>query len=197
MIGLSEGAVSRRRRAAARVVCLTVGVVRCRPRIWRRVVLKESIGLHRLHACVQQLFGWTDYQTHAFAVGERQYGNPVSRGDRLVADDRAVALRDLDLSVGRRLIYGYQLGEGWFVAIRVERLGPPARGQRYPLCLEGERAGPPEACAGVAAFHGLLRSLRSPDSEACQSWRRILGYDFDPVAFSCAAMNAGLRRLGK
>lgn len=197
VIGVSEGALSCRRRAAARVVCLTVELVGCRPRIWRRLVVKESIGLHRLHACVQHLFGWTDYQTHAFAVGDRHYGNPVSRGDRLVADDRTVTLRDLNLSVGRRLIYGYQFGEGWLATIRVERFGPPERGQRYPRCLEGERAGPPETFGSVAAFHRFLRSLRTPDSEASRTWRTILGYDFDPAAFSCEGMNAGLRQLGK
>lgn len=174
-----------------------VEVVGCRPRIWRRLVVKEGIGLQKLHACLQHVLGWSDYQTHAFAVGETQYGNPVTRGDRLVTDDRTVTLRDLSLAAGKRLIYGYHFGEGWVVSLRVERVVAPERGQRYPLCVEGERAGPPEACGGVADFHALLRALKDPQSSAAAHWRVRLGYDFDPVAFSCETMNAGLRQLGK
>jgi len=197
VIGLSDGSLSPRRRMPARVALLMAEVVGCRPRIWRRLAVKEAIGLPKLHACLQYVFGWSDYQTHAFAVGEMQYGNPVTRSERSVADDRAVTLRDLSLAVGKRMIYGYHFGEGWLVSLRVERFGAPERGRRYPLCLEGERAGPPEACGGMAGFHALLRGLKDPQSKTAAHWRALLGYDFEPDAFSCETMNAGLRQLGK
>jgi hypothetical protein len=161
------------------------------------LAVKEAIGLPKLHACLQHVFGWSDYQTHSFAVGEMQYGNPVTRAERSVADDRAVTLRDLHLAVGKRLIYGYHFGEGWLVSLRVERLSAPERGRRYPLCLQGERAGPPEACGGVADFHTLLRAVKDPQSTAAAHWRARLGYEFDPGLFCCETMNAGLRQLGK
>ncbi len=46
------------------------------PVIWRRVQVRGSITLPRLHPVFQRVMGWTDSHLHLFRVGEVEYGLP-------------------------------------------------------------------------------------------------------------------------
>jgi len=79
MISLHEGrGPGARKRAGRRVYTLRLTVAGIQPRIWRRLQVRETMWLNRLHEAAQVLFGWYDYQTHMFSIGERRYGNPVT-----------------------------------------------------------------------------------------------------------------------
>ena len=117
--------------------------------------------LSRLHDSIQVAFDWFDYQAHVFALDDLRFGNPQKRDDLVVEDDRDVTLGDLNLAHRDRMTYDYQFGEGWRVDIRVEKTAGASKGVRYPACIGGERAGPPEDCGGVEAFHDMLACRRT------------------------------------
>ena len=130
--------------AGAGAFTLRLNVVACQPRIWRRFLVRESMWLSRLHDTIQIAFDWFDYQTHAFNLDDLRFGNPLKREELTIEDDRDVTLADLDLEHRERFTYGYHFGEGWQIELKVEKTGGIEKGAQYPVCLAGERAGPPE-----------------------------------------------------
>ena len=116
-------------------------------------------------------------------------GNPVRREDFVVEDDRDVTLADVDLAHREGFAYDYQFGEGWRVEVRIERVGPVEKKVAYPLCLAGERAGPPEDCGGIDAYHDMLACLQEPNTDLGREWREWLGPDYDPARCDLAAIN--------
>lgn len=197
MISLHEGRGAKARKPPERVFSLRLTAAGCQPRVWRRLLVRETMWLARLHDSIQVLFDWFDYQTHAFTLDDLRFGNPVKRDDLIVEDDRDVALADLDLETRTHFVYTYNFGEGWPVEIKVEKTGVVEKGLRYPLCLAGERAGPPEDCGGLEAFQDMLACLKSPDTDLGREWREWLGPDYDPAACDLEKINAALRKLGK
>ncbi len=196
MISLQEGLGSARRKAAEKVLVLRLEVAGTSPRIWRRLLVRESMWLSRLHDTIQILFDWFDYQTHLFSLDDLRLGNPVKRDDFMVEDDRDVTLADLDLGARGRIAYTYDFGEGWQVDIRVEKNQLVEKGVHYPQCVGGERAGPPEDCGGLEAFHDMLACIAEPDTELGREWLEWLGPDYRADACDVAKINKALRKLG-
>lgn len=197
MISLHEGQGSAKRKAPEKVFVLRLDVVGTRPRIWRRLLVRETMWLSRLHDTIQILFDWFDYQTHAFAFDELRFGNPLRREELTIEDDRDVTLADLDLERRERFTYGYHFAEGWQVDIKIEKIEPVTKGMAYPQCVAGERAGPPEDCGGLEAFHDMLACLKEPDTDLGSEWREWLGPDYDPDVCDLDKIQKALRKLGK
>ena len=67
---------------------------------------------------------------------------------------------------------------------------------KYPVCLEGERACPPEDCGGVWGYDDLLEAIRNPKHEEHESMLEWIGGRCDPEDFDAKqatkAMNKGL-----
>jgi len=197
MISLQEGKGPGRKKPAPRVLCLRLVVAGTQPRVWRRLLVRETMWLSRLHDSIQIAFDWFDYQTHTFALDDLKFGNPVKRDELNIEDDRDVTLADLNLVHRDKMAYEYQIGEGWRVDVRVEKTVAPGKGTPYPLCVAGERAGPPEDCGGLEAFHDMLACLKEPASELGREWLGWLGPDYDPNACDLDKVNRALRKLGK
>jgi hypothetical protein len=197
MISLQEGKGPGAKKAVARILCLRLVVAGTQPKVWRRLLVRETMWLSRLHDAIQVAFDWFDYQTHVFALDDLKFGNPMKRDDLMVEDDRDVTLADLNLAHRDRMAYDYLFGDGWRVDVRVEKVAAAAKGVHYPSCIGGERAGPPEDCGGIEAFHDMLSCLKEPASELGKEWVGWLGPDYDPVACDLDKVNQALRKLGK
>jgi hypothetical protein len=197
MISFREGKGAGLKKPLTRVLCLRLVVVGTQPRVWRRLLVRETMWLSRLHDSIQIAFDWFDYQTHTFALDDLKFGNPVKRDELNVEDDRDVTLADLNLVHRDKMNYEYQIGEGWHVDVRVEKTVAPVKGTNYPLCIAGERAGPPEDCGGLEAFHDMLACLKEPASDLGREWLGWLGPDYDAGACDLDKVNRALRKLGK
>lgn len=197
MIGLHEGKGPGARKHTEKVFSLRLSVVGCSPRVWRRLLVRESMWLTRLHDCIQVAFDWFDYQTHVFTLDDLKFGNPVRKDDLAIEDDRDVTLADIDLATRDRLLYEYQFGEGWQVEIRVEKTVAMEKGQTYPVCSAGERAGPPEDCGGLEAYHDMLACIKEPNTDLGREWLEWLGPNYDPAVCDLEKVNKALRKLGK
>ena len=197
MISLHEGKGSKVRKPPERVFVLRLSLVGCQPPIWRRLQVRESMWLSRLHDSIQVAFEWFDYQTHAFNLDDLRFGNPLRRDDLTIEDDRDVTLADLNLEHRERFTYGYHFGEGWQIDIKVEKSGPVEKKRVYPICTGGERAGPPEDCGGVEAFHDMLTCSKEPDTDLGREWLEWLGPDYEPAVCDVAKITRALRKLGR
>jgi hypothetical protein len=78
--------------------------------------------------------------------------------------------------------YVYDYGDNWRHRVVLEAVVAPEPGRTYPVCLEGERACPPEDVGGAAGYEDLLGILKDPGHERFDEMRRRVG-DFDSEKF--------------
>jgi len=168
-----------------------------RPPIWRRVQVPSNISLNKLHRLLQAVMPWDDYHLHQFIVDGVYYGEPDPDDDfgfELKSDGTA-KLNQAASGAGARFIYEYDFGDGWEHEIVVEKIVPPEAGIKYPICLAGKRACPPEDCGGIPGYARFLEAIQNPKHEEHESLLRWVGGSFDPEAFDLDDINYRLKRI--
>ena len=165
------------------------------PPVWRRLLVPAAIKLDRLHDLIQAAIGWHDGHLHAFSAGGVDYGIPDPElGHR---DERRTPLRRLLAKRGDRVRYTYDFGDDWEHEIVVEKVLAAEPGARYPVCIGGRGACPPEDCGGTWGYAELRATLADPDhAEEHDQMLEWLGLEradeFDATAFDIDAVNEAL-----
>lgn len=168
------------------------------PPIWRRFHVPSDTRLSTLHPIIQVVMGWTNSHMHQFKVGKTYYGETYPDdmdGMPETRDERKAKLEELVSRPRAKFVYEYDFGDSWEHEIALEKILPAEAGVKYPVCLEGQRACPPEDCGGVWGYVDLLTVLQDeehPEHEEMLEW---LGEEFDPEAFRLAEINAALKRI--
>jgi hypothetical protein len=164
------------------------------PPVWRRVLVPGGYTLDRLHRVVQHTMGWQDYHLHSFEIDGAQYGDPDPDGELALRDELDARL-DAVAAKGCRFTYTYDFGDWWEHHIEVEDVLPADPDERYPVCLGGERACPPEDVGGAYGYADLLSAVADRDHPEHERMRSWLGRDFDPEAFAADIATILLRRM--
>jgi len=165
------------------------------PPIWRVFQLSGDATLYRLHLIIQEVMGWTNSHLFMFTIDGIDYSEPdPDLGDEVRSAHRA-RLSQVIRHTRQRLRYEYDLGDSWQHSIKVEKVLAPVAGARYPLCLGGERACPPEDCGGLGGYAELLDTIGDPEHEEYEEMVEWLGGEFDPEEFDLGGVNQALRRM--
>jgi len=155
------------------------------PPVWRRLLVPATIRLDRLDRVIQAAMGWTNSHLHMFIHHTGHYGVPDL--DLPLHNERDATLRDLAGGEGDAFGYEYDFGDGWEHEVRLEKLVSAEPGGRYPRCLAGARACPPEDCGGTSGYAELIDTLADPnhpDHHDMLQWLGIeKGTEFDPARF--------------
>ena len=167
-----------------------------RPPIWRRLRVPSDATLAKLHRILQVALGWEDGHLHRFRVGGLTYGDRGVLGDVVDRSERTARLDRVASSERSTLCYEYDFGDGWELAIVVEAVLPPEAGVRYPVCVAGKRACPPEDCGGPWGYGELLDAIGNPLHPAHADRLAWLGGPFNPEAFDLEEVNRRLARAG-
>ena len=186
------GTAKRASTPPASVHQLKVTLQGVRPPIWRRLRVPSDVTLVTLHRILQVAMGWEDGHLHRFRVGAASYGDRGLLGDVVDRSERTARLDQVASSEQRKFCYEYDFGDGWEHSIVVEAVLPPEVGVRYPVCLAGKRACPPEDCGGPWGYGELLDAIGNPLHPAHADRLAWPGGRFDPEAFDAAGVN---RRL--
>lgn len=154
------------------------------PPVWRRVLVPAAIRLDRLHEIIQAAMGWQNAHLHAFIHGQTYYGLPDP--ELRHRDERTTKLNDL-VTPGDRLVYTYDFGDDWDHEILIEEEATAETGLRYPWCVAGQAACPPEDAGGWPGYVRLIDILTDPGHDEHQDMLDWLGLDnhsqFDPARF--------------
>jgi len=194
-----------------------------KPPIWRRVAVPSDIRLSNLHWVIQIVMGWGNYHLHQFIVpdyrpkptrGEMQVLGRSGQWEKLAGymrrdrywsnpqfeleeaeDESNVKLSELAPEVKSKFIYEYDFGDGWEHEVKVVKIGPPTEGIKYPICLAGKLACPPDDSGGIWGYYDMLEVLKDPKHEDYKDTREWIGKNFDPERFNLEKVNAGLAKL--
>jgi hypothetical protein len=166
-----------------------------RPPIWRRLLVAGDTRLARLHDVLQIAMGWTDSHLHQFTAGGIAYGQPDREYGLDVRDERRVALSQVLAREKAKLAYQYDFGDSWEHDVLVEKILAPEPGVRYPICIAGRRACPPEDCGGIWGYAGFIEAIRDPQHPEHDDTLEWIGGDFDPEQLDLDAINQELSRI--
>lgn len=107
--------------------------------------------------------------------------------------EKAATVKHVLLRVGASLRWDYDFGDGWEHDVVVEAIESPVEGKRYPVCLDGARACPPEDCGGISGYERLLAALADPWDPEHDELVEWAPDGFDPEVFDLVAANRRLR----
>ncbi len=163
-----------------------------KPPVWRRVQVKDCT-LAQLHDILQTCMGWTNSHLHAFEIGGEQYSEPDPTGMMETEDERKVKLSQVVTGRIKKFTYTYDFGDNWDHVIEVEKTLPAEAAVRYPRCIAGKRACPPEDCGGSWGYGDFLKAIQDPKHPEHEEMMEWAGGTFDPEQFDIGAINKNLR----
>lgn len=166
-----------------------------KPPIWRRVQVTSATSLYRLHKILQVVMGWDDYHLHEFIIDEIHYGEPSPDYMFKMKNDKTVKLGQVVSEEGAKFTYIYDFGDSWNHKILVEKILPVESDKKYPICLKGKRACPPEDCGGVGGYYEFLEAIQDPNNPEHEDMLEWVGGSFDPEAFNLDEINQKLRKV--
>jgi len=169
------------------------------PPIWRRIQTKDCT-LDKLHEHIQTAMGWTNSHLHQFKIDGVIYGDPQLlyegwEGEIPPVNSLRTKLSKIIPKDGKRFHfeYEYDFGDGWEHEILFEGFLSAEKGARYPLCLEGERACPPEDVGGIYGYPEYLEAVSNPKHKRHKEFIRWNGL-FDPEKFDAPAATKEMRK---
>ncbi len=164
-----------------------------KPPIWRRLLVSEAVSLFTLHEIIQIAMGWTDSHMHQFIIAGEYYSTPSPDDLEPVIDERRHRLGHVAPAEKDKFIYEYDFGDSWEHDVVVEKIIPPEQGAKYPVCITGKRACPPEDVGGVWGYETFLAAMKDPDHEEHESYKEWWGMEFHPEALDLDDINEALQ----
>lgn len=160
--------------------------------------MSGDASLYQLHRILQIVMGWEDYHLYQFEVCGLLYGDPHPDYENFeiqMRDARRIRVRQTMTREEARAVYTYDFGDGWRHELVIEKILPARSGIAYPVCLDGERACPPEDCGGIGGYAHLLKVINDPAHPEYEEMRVWLGQQFDPESFDMVRINKRLRTM--
>jgi hypothetical protein len=173
---------------------LKVALTEIAPPVWRRLLIPAGYTLDRVHRVIQYAMGWQDLHLHSFEIGGQQYGEPDPVGELALRDELDARL-DTVAGKGDVFRYTYDFGDWWEHEVTVEDVFVAEPDERYPACVDGARACPPEDVGGAYGYEEMLAALADSHHARHEPIRAWLGRDFDPEDFNPSRATTLLRRL--
>ncbi len=164
-----------------------------RPPIWRRIEVASDMTLGDLAPVLEAAMGWLGGHLHMFEIDGVTYGTPDPDWDTDDLDESKYRLGDVLPTVGAKMTWDYDFGDGWQHNVLVEAIEPVAADVLYPRCLAGKRACPPEDCGGLPGYADILAVVADPSNPANADLRDFVPLDYDPEHFDVVETDVDMR----
>jgi hypothetical protein len=168
-----------------------------KPPVWRRVLVPGDTTLEELHHILLTIMGWDGYHLHEFSISGTSYGSREQDtwGELDFEDEADFTLAQVLPAEKLKGSYTYDFGDDWRHEILVEKILPRDETMRYPLCVTGKRACPPEDIGGPPGYQFFLEAIHDPANEEHERYLEWIGGAFDPEAFDLNDINDQLHQL--
>jgi hypothetical protein len=146
-----------------------------------------------LHVAIQDAMGWQDYHLHHFEIKGKGKRKEVRIGipDFYTFGELPEVYPGWEIAVmayfnalGVEAVYEYDYGDGWLHTVKLEGYMFKEKGIKYPVCIDGKNACPPEDCGGVGGYYNVIEVLSDPDNDDHEDMRIWAGEDWDPRQFN-------------
>ena len=170
-----------RRKPFKNVYQFGIALRETRPPIWRQLQVPETYTFYDLHVAIQDVMDWFDYHLNMFEVEDKRSKSGITRIESPFTDpdfiqEGLILSTEIPLSLffrkpKDRALYSYDYGDGWEMDVVFEKALPRELKRKYPVCLAGELAGPPEDCGGIPGYYQCIKALRRKDnSDGLLTW---------------------------
>ncbi|PJA10433.1 hypothetical protein COX68_00370 [Candidatus Falkowbacteria bacterium CG_4_10_14_0_2_um_filter_41_15] len=169
-----------------------------KPSIWRRIQVPEDYSFYDLHCVIHDVFGWFGYHLHEFETIDIKPANVKRIG---IPDEEmgcfevlpcwAEKIKEWFNLQKKAMNYIYDFGDNWVHRVELEKILPREKDVRYPICLAGKRACPPEDCGGPWGYGDMLAILKNPKHEEYNEILEWLGGGFDAEEFNINEVEFG------
>ena len=173
------------------------------PQIWRRIQVPATYSFWDLHVAIMDSMGWLDYHLHMFRVKKSRGKTTLNIGipddeysDIVILPGWEIGIADHFPEPGITAVYEYDFGDEWIHDVLLEGILLKEQGLKYPRCIAGERACPPEDCGGTNGYYNILEILKDPDHEEYREivdWveGQVGGHPYRPEEFDPAGVHFG------
>jgi len=176
--------------AARKVFQLRIVLEGIKPEIWRRIEIPGDSTFWDLHCAIQDSFGWQDCHLHEFHLGsgDAEVRIGILEDEDLMDEDDEV-LPDWEITLAEHIqaretfLYVYDFGDNWVHYLTLEKVVDAVPRKKYPICLDGECACPPEDCGGASGYAEFLKVIRNPKHPEHKEMLEWVGKPFDPERF--------------
>ncbi len=181
----------------AKILQLKITLKDIEPKIWRRFLVSDFWTFDKLHRIIQKVMGWENYHLFEFKFGNIRV-LPPDEGylEENELDPKKIKIERYVDKEKQKFEYIYDFGDSWEHEVIVEKITEDKIEDvdKYPKCIEGERACPPEDCGGIGGYERFLELLKTgkdPWKENVQELKEWLG-DWDPERFDIKEINKEL-----
>jgi hypothetical protein len=184
--------------ASEQIYQFKITLLESHPPIWRRIQVSNCT-LDKLHEHIQTAMGWTNSHLHQFEIGGECYGDPELLDEGFdgfeCVDSTVTKISEIIPKKGKRFqfTYDYDFGDDWQHEVLFEGCLRAEEGGRYPVCVDGERACPPEDVGGVWGYAEFLDAIADPKHEQHEDFVEWAG-EFDPEKFDAGKTTKVMRR---
>ncbi len=183
-----------------RILELYIELEHTEPRVWRRVLVEDSITMYELHEIIQVVMGWMHSHLFLFQSKDLVITEPSPDGDwprEEFEDARKTRVASVFVSPGDSIGYEYDFGDSWRHVVRFEReFVQKEHLFKIPRCIGGANACPPEDCGGPLGFADLKSIIAKPKSKNFREmslWLERYYPNYDPTEFSLGTVNKILK----
>jgi hypothetical protein len=173
------------------VLTLEIVLEDVQPRVWRLIEVPSTFTFFDLHSAIIDAMGWQDAHLHEFTIGDPRAAQPLRIGlpndefpDERPAEPGWTVPIAGHLAPGRSVHYVYDFGDDWRHRVTCLAETPPAQATKYPRCLDGARACPPEDVVGPPGYFDFLAAASDPHHKEHHAVLRWAGGVWDAERFS-------------
>jgi hypothetical protein len=199
---------SKTAKADIKIYQLKITLKGVRPPIWRRVLVKSNTTFDQLHFIIQRSMDWNGSHLYGWEVKGKEYtGQNTIFAELGFLDDEEEDNSNHEFDeteigkiigekVNTKFVYIYDFGDNWEHEILVEEILPvDPKIKKYPVCITGKRAAPPDDCGGSWGYQQLLEILKDPEHPEYEEYMDWVEEDFDPEYCNLEQINIRLTTL--
>lgn len=175
-----------------KILQIKIALKGTKPPIWRRILVEDSASFHELHEIIQRAMGWVNYHLYVFEIGDMEIGVPDKSDEKEITDSKKIRLAQIP---ARKFLYTYDFGDNWEHIVAIEKILEKDKSKKYPFCIAGARACPPEDCGGVWGYEEFLQAIKNPKHKEHKETVEWVGGDFDSEKFDIGEINKNLRHF--
>ena len=150
-----------------------ISLLEIRPTIWRQIQVPDSYTILDLHNAIQSAMGWDNFHLYKFTMG--MYDDSISEDSKI---------KNIFSLKRNKAHYEYDFGDSWEHEVLLEKILPAIPVVKYPVCIAGKRACPPEDCGGTPGYNNLLMVIKNPRDAEYRNMMEWLGKKFYPEKFN-------------